>query len=106
MYEHVIGVREKVDEPKSGIFGTNTGMIQATVDHVLAKAWEQATRVAFTVYGLSVDEVTRRINNQEMIAYEIPKEHKSVYSNDLTRGFIGTMIDGELKLLAGFAIDF
>lgn len=106
MYEHVIGISESVDKPEQNLLHSNSGMIQATVDYVLAQAWEQAARTASIKYGLSDEEISRRMNQKEMLAMNVPKQHQSFDSNDLVRGFICTMIDGEIKLLAGYAINY
>ena len=103
MYETIPGVIEKVDPPSI----ENGHLIRATLKRVMTKAWDLAIRRMTNEFGFTEDSVSHMIQNQLMVSVHVPKGHSSFSANhDIARGWIGAMINNELKLITSYAIEY
>lgn len=97
MYETTIGFVEVID-------GTSRGQTILATEKVMDQAWSFAID-KLTALGKDEKAISEMVANNQITVYHVPETHPSfARGKDVIRGWVGAMIDQELKLLSSYAV--
>lgn len=100
-YQTLIGFKETVDKNKSRNY------IEGIIEHVQKEAWSEAVNILQYDHSFSYKEIQEMIDTKQMANLRVPHTHPSFSENeDIIRGWIGAMLDGELTLLTSYAVEY
>ena len=100
MYETIVGVVHKIEPIKDDKKGHAVLASEQAID----QAWSLAVK-KLGIMGYGEDFIVNLMQTGQMIAYDVPLDHPSrSKENDVARGWIGAMLNGELKLLSSYAV--
>ena len=101
MYHTIIGFKDTVSRVASE---RNKNCV---LEDIMKKAFNFAIEILAVDYDLEENNINAMVVNKKLALLDVPKSHPSFsVKGDFARGWVGAMIDDELKLLTSYAVEY